>query len=61
MGVKTFTVDKEENGIVKKQYFTDILVFGASDLEDNSKSTNVNSQYTPDDDLPFDWLVSIIL
>lgn len=54
MGVKTFTVDKEENGIVKKQYFTDILVFGASDLEDNSKSTNVNSQYTPDDNLPFD-------
>lgn len=54
MGVKTLVYDKEIDGIVKKQYFTDVVVFKASALDnDNKPVANENSQYTPDDELPF--------
>lgn len=51
LGIKTFTIDAQENGETKKKYFTDILVFKASDIE--SKSEDSSSSYTPDEELPF--------
>lgn len=56
MGVKTIVFDKEENGITKKQYFTDIVVFKASALENSGNignKTSTNTEYTPDEELPF--------
>lgn len=54
MGVKTLIYDKEVNGEMKKQYYTDVVVFKASALDNNNKPANKeNSQYTPDDELPF--------
>lgn len=52
LGIKTFSVESNENGEAKKRYFTDILVFKASDLE--TKENTENNSYTPDEELPFD-------
>lgn len=54
IGVKTVVFDKEINGEMKRQYLTDIVVFKASSLETNTNNSNNNTQYTPDDELPFD-------
>ena len=52
MGVKTFTINVEDNGETKKKYCTDILVFKASDIE-NKRANDVNDSYTSDEELPF--------
>lgn len=54
MGVKTAVFEKDENGITKKRYITDIVIFKASALNNNASSENKNqTEYTSDDDLPF--------